>query len=212
MFDADTLSTIRNAIRLHEIGDRSPFRLSFAGLCNGGGSFGVYQGGAHADQPRIADYLRRILKGHGLPAPTIARIVIAVSAPGIENPLSDADTAAVNNALASPEGRALVTEMDSDIELAMVERMQPCLNAAAGAKLSIALEALLYIACWVNMHGAPTQLSRWIAGTPVHDLAPPGPPQLTADNIKDYLRRTAYFVRYPRNFDHLCDAVDAALA
>ncbi len=212
MIDTQLLTAIRKVIRLNELGTDSPYRLCFARLGNSGGSFGLYQGDAHIDQPRVPDMLRRILNLHGTDQATANRILAAVSQACPVDPLSADDKAVVDAALDTPGGRALVDQLDGEIERTLVERVQTCIDAAAGARLAVALDALLYIACWINMSGKPNQLNRWIAGTTVYNLPPPQPPRLEGSHICDYLRRTAFFAKHPRNFDHLRDCVSGALA
>ena len=212
MIDEHLLTTIRKVIRLNELGADTPYCLSFACQGNSGASFGLYQGDAHVDQPRVPDMLRRILHLHGAEESTISRILGAVSQVCPVDPLSADDKALANAALNTPGGRALVDQLDGEIERTLVERVQTCIDAAAGARLAVALDALLYIACWINMSGRPNQLNRWIAGTAVYNLPPPQPPRLEGSHICDYLRRTAFFATHPRNFEHLRDCVSGALA
>ncbi|MET3133575.1 hypothetical protein AAKU55_003865 [Oxalobacteraceae bacterium GrIS 1.11] len=211
MLDASTLAAIRAAIRYNELGDSSPYRITFAGKGNSGGSFGVFQGDAHTDQPVVSSCLSLALQDYGVNGATLTRIDSAVGARCVENPLSEADTSLVNQALAAPTGRHLVDQMDTTLEASVIIGVEQCGAAAATVHKTLELEAILYIACWVNMTGAPTQVSKWIAGTTIYQLAPPAAPTVTGKNLQDYLQRTEYFSKNPHNFQHLRAAVNSAM-
>ena len=71
--------------------------------------------------------------------------------------------------------------------------------------------ALLYIALWINMTGAPGMLNQWLLGTPELGVAPPAGPSVTRVNVESYLHASCYFRLHPRNFTHMSDSVDAGL-
>ena len=59
MVDETLKPELRLALRLHEIGDASPYALSFAGKGNSGASFGFMQGDMNGGQPEVRAGLPR---------------------------------------------------------------------------------------------------------------------------------------------------------
>ena len=82
---------------------------------------------------------------------------------------------------------------------------------AAARNLTLVAAALLYIALWINMTGAPGMLNQWLLGTPELGVAPPAGPSVTRVNVESYLHASSYFRLHPRNFTHMSDSVDAGL-
>jgi hypothetical protein len=207
---------IKVALRAHEIGQASPYRLSFAGKGNSGASFGAMQGDTSA-QPGARETLRAVLSAASVAPFRITSIVTALAEPCITNPLGTADTQLVNDALDSETGRALVDAMDAEILADIYDDLDDCFDAARQANRSIDDEALIYIALWVNMSGKPTSLKEWLAGSaPVfldhhqNRVDPPGP---TIDRaaIERYLAATQYYSANKKNLAHLEEAVDEGL-
>lgn len=211
MIDEATLIKIRSAVRYNEIGDGSPYRISFAGKGNSGGSFGVYQGDAHSDQPRVTGYLTRVLHDGGMDGPDIVRIVSAVSGRCLENPLNDIDTAAVNRSLSAPNGVAEVDEMDTELESTVANGVRLCMDAAGRRRATLDLQSSLYIACWTNMTGVPHQLAGWLGGALTYQLNSPAGAYITGRDLEAYLGRTDYFSKNPQNFLHLQQCVARAM-
>ena len=209
--DQDTLARIRSAIRYNEIGKASPYLISFASKGNSGGSFGAYQGDAHADQPHVTNCLTAVLLADGVDAGEAARIVGLVAGVCVENPLSDADTRRVNSALSSDKGKALVDAMDGELEQTVTRGVQQCMAAAQARGVNLQQAASLYVACWTNMTGAPKQLARWLGGATTYQLAAPQGPDVSGYDVERYLLKTDYFARNPRNFDHLKQCIQLAL-
>jgi hypothetical protein len=211
MVDKALLPAIREAIKENELGSVSPYCLSYARLGSSGASFGIFQGDTNVNHHARATLLQA-LQAAGADASTCNRILAAVSQPCPEgNPLSAEDTKLANDALSSKTGRQLVDEMDSDLFSVILGELDSCLAAAATRNQTIASEALLYIALWVNMTGAPDILNKWLSGTQEVGLAPPVGPTVTALNIQNYLQANTYFRLHPKNFVHLRDSVKAAL-
>src|SRR5215472_714362 len=112
MVDQKLLPAIRETIRQNEIGDQSPYVLSYARLGKSGASFGFMQGDTNVSQ-LARDTLRRVLLAADTDPAIAARIVTVLSRPLPNgNPLSAPDTELVNSALACDAGRAVVDSMD----------------------------------------------------------------------------------------------------
>lgn len=209
-------TTISTALRLHEIGDASPYRISFAGKGKSGGSFGFMQGDLAANQPVVASTFLQVLEAAGVPPATAQSLKSRLSVHTIASPLSPQESALVNNALNSQAGRALVDKMDQAILGNVLDDVRTCMATAAAGGRCISLKALLYIAMWINMSGPPTTLLKWLEGVEVMfdnqvTIPPPG-------NIVDgialeyYLQRTHYFSANPANFKRLRQCAADALA
>jgi hypothetical protein len=212
MVDQALLPAITLTIRRNEIGNGSPYVLSFARLGKSGASFGFMQGDTNVSA-LARDTLGRALAAGGVDAATAQRIVTALSRalPG-GNPLDSADTTLADDALASAGGRAVVDAMDQELFQVVTRGLDSCIAAAATRALAIAPLAVLYIAPWINMSGAPTLLNAWLRGAAVHGVPAPSAPTVTADDVIAYLQATAYFQAHPRNFSHLEACVQAGEA
>jgi hypothetical protein len=187
------LPAIKATIRENEIGNASPYILSFAKLGNSGSSFGFMQGDTNASQ-LARTTLTNILTRSGADQATVDRILDALSRPLPDgNPLSEADLDTVNAALNLPEGRALVDDMDDKLLADVLAGVDACLAVAAIRNLVIAPLALLYIAPWVNMSGPPNLMKAWLAGAAVHGVPPPSPPEVEGSDIATYLQAMSYF-------------------
>jgi hypothetical protein len=213
MVDVALLPAIRATIRQNEIGNQSPYRLSYAELGKSGASFGFMQGDTNVSA-LARDTLRQVLTAAAVAPGTVDNILAAVSQPLPHgNPLSAADTDTVNAALSSGAGRPLVDAMDNTLLTNVLSGVDSCVAAAATHGIAMAPLAYLYIAPWINMSGAPTLLITWLKGSAVFGVPPPAPPNVTEANIQAYLQATAYFHAHPKNFAHLeeCVAVGAKL-
>ena len=211
MVDSAVLPAICEAIKQNEIGDDSPYCLSYARLGASGASFGIFQGDTNVNHTARA-VLMKVLQDAGCPPDAATRILAAVSqACPNGNPLSPEDTVLVNNALASPAGRADVDQMDQTLLEVVTSELDTCISAAASVNQTIDPVVLLYIALWVNMTGTPTTLNEWLAGTTEVGVAPPIGPVVSKANIESYLQANTYFRLHPRNFVHMQDSVSAAV-
>jgi hypothetical protein len=112
------------------------------------------------------------------------------------NPLSADDTSTANGALSCDGGRALVDAMDDTLMDVVTAGLNTCITAANTVGQTIELQALLYIALWVNMTGPPTTLRDWLSGTRQESLDPPAGPVVTVQGIQAYLKATKYFSDY----------------
>jgi len=211
MVDQALVPAITATIRQNEIGDASPYVLSFARLGKSGASFGFMQGDTNVSS-LARGTLQQVLASAGVGADAITRIMGELSRPlPGGNPLDSDDTATVNAALASQAGRGLVDNMDQTLLQTVLDGLDSATIAAATAGLTLAPIVNLYIAPWINMTGPPTLMNLWLKGAPALGVPPPTPPEVETDNIVSYLQATAYFQAHPRNFAHLqqCVAVGA---
>src|SRR3954470_19252005 len=142
---------LRTALRLHEIGDATPYKLFFAGKGKSGGSFGFMQGDLAAGQAEVRSAFRAVLAAAQVPAGKVADIEAPLCVHCIDNPLSPADTSLVNGALASTAGRRLVDAMDETILGGVYAGLDKCRAAAKAGRCTIEPKALLYMAMWINM-------------------------------------------------------------
>lgn len=205
---------LRTALRLHEIGDKSPYQLFFAGKGKSGGSFGFMQGDLAAGQADVKATFRAVLAGAGVPQAKATALEAALSVHVISNPLSTADTKLVNTALASPQGRAKVDAMDEGILADIYGHLDKCLATAKAAGRVIEPKAQLYMAMWINMSGPPTILLNWLAGKSVA-MAKPVPKAastVTGEAMETYLAATAYYTENPGNMPHLLHCAAAGVA
>jgi len=211
MVDTTLVRPIRGAIKENELGNISPYRLSYARLGASGASFGIFQGDTNVNHTARATLLSA-LQAANTDADAVARIMAAVSHPCPNaNPLSADDSAAADAALSCVGGRALVDAMDDTLLSVVLGELDGCIAAAATRNQTIDPQALLYIALWVNMTGAPDTLNKWLSGTQELGLAPPVGPVVTPQNLQNYLQANVYFRLHPRNFVHMQDSVTAAV-
>lgn len=146
MVDTNLLPAINAAIRANELGAVSPYCLSYARLGSSGASFGIFQGDTSVNHNARAILLEALQKA-GADSTTCNRILAAVSqACPNGNPLSEPDTTVANDALSSDDGRQLVDNMDGGLLAVVLGELDSCTAAAATRTLTIAPEALLYIA------------------------------------------------------------------
>jgi hypothetical protein len=211
MVDTALIPAIKEAIKQNEIGNASPYELSYARLGASGASFGVFQGDTNVSHTARAT-LAAALRARGADEPTVARILGLVGQPCPDgNPLSPEDTDLANAALSSPGGRQLVDQMDDGLLQIVLHGADACIAAAQTRSRTIAPVAVLYIALWVNMTGPPNVLSSWLAGNAQFGVPPAAGPVVLQQDIESYLHATKFFVLHPRNFVHLQQSVLAAI-
>jgi hypothetical protein len=201
---------IRAALRHHEIGPHSPYRIAFAGKGQSGGSFGAMQGDLAAGPPVVRATFEAALAIAGLAREEIARIVGRLAVPVRDNPLDAADTALVNLALS--EGHGLVDVMDETLIETVHADLDGCLAVAAAGGRRIAPEGLLFMALWINMTGKPTALLRWLGGADIGRGIPVAPEAIDASAMEAYLRRQKFYAENPENWPHMVRSVAAGLA
>jgi hypothetical protein len=200
----DLRKALRDAVRRHEIGNDStlPYKLSFAEKGRSGASFGFMQGDLGQNQPEAKAAFRRALTAASVPEEKISSLMQSLSSPVARNPLNDADTKLVNDALNSSEGRVLVNDMDEQILADVYKQLDKCIDVASASRKTITPKAQAYILLWINMSGKPTTLCDWLSGnnvTMAESVPAPGP---TVDGtaIENYLGATEYFFKNDRNF------------
>lgn len=214
MVDVALKPAIRIALRLHEIGDATPYKLFFAGKGKSGGSFGFMQGDLAAGQPEVRKAFEAILAAAKIASAKVAALEAPLSAHCIDNPLSATDTALVNGALASAAGRPLVDAMDETILGGVYAGLDKCIAAATAGGRAIEPKALLYMAMWINMSGPPSTLTTWVSGKPVAMASALGPPGGDVDGpaMEAYLRATNYYAENPGNLPHTMQCAAAGMA
>lgn len=200
---------LREALRKHEIGNESPYRLFFAAKGKSGASFGFMQGDLAAGQPEVQKTFRQVLAAAGLQDGIITDIARRLSVHLIANPLSPAEIKQVNDALLA--GKAAVDAMDEGILAKIYVGVDACIARATRARRSIAPEALLYMAMWINMTGPPSKLLVWLDGDDPGmriPVARPGNP-VDVPAVESYLLATDYYSENPRNFAHMRESAAA---
>jgi hypothetical protein len=203
---------IRLALRLHEIGDASPYRLSFAAKGQSGASFGFMQGDLAAHQPEVGRTFRQAMSAAGMSETTIAGLLRRLSVHLVANPLTPAETLAVNAALL--QARAAVDAMDEAILGTVYAGLDRCSTRAANAGRRIAPKALIYMALWINMTGPPSKLLLWLNGADPGLRAPVPQPGAVVEPaaMEAYLRATDYFTENPGNLPHMLQSAAAGAA
>jgi hypothetical protein len=200
---------LRLALRLHEISNKSPYSLLFAAKGKSGASFGFMQGDLAARQPVVTSTFRKALAAAGMPAADIAALQKRLSVHLVANPLSPAETSAVNAALLASRKR--VDAMDEAILTTVYAGLDRCVAAAASAHRTISPDALLYMALWINMSGPPTKLLTWLRGgdPALRKPVPPAQETIGTDDVEVYLQATDYYVENPINFHHMVQCATA---
>jgi len=213
MLDDSIKPAIRRALRLHEIGDKSPYRVFFAGKGKSGGSFGFMQGDLAAGQSNVTQTFREVLAASGVTQPRAKSIEAALSVHVVKNPLSASDTKTVNNAMDAPAGRVLVDKMDEQIIAGVYAGLNKCIAAATSSGGTIEPKALVYMAMWINMSGPPTKVLTWLAGKSVSMATPLAKAPLNVDGLamEGYLRATSYYSENPGNLPHAMQCAAAGM-
>jgi hypothetical protein len=214
MPDSAIKPAIRTALRLHEIGDATPYKLFFAGKGKSGGSFGFMQGDLAAGQPVVKAAFAEVMTKAGVDPAKWQAIQGSLCAHCIENPLGSADTGLVNGALSSAGGRPVVDAMDEKILGGVYEGLDKCLAAATAGHRTIDTKAMLYLAMWINMTGPPSTVANWLAGHPVTLARPvdPAPAVVDGSAMEAYLRATSYYSENPGNIPHAMQCAAAGMA
>jgi hypothetical protein len=202
------IPAIRETIRANEGGES--YALGFAQKGDSGASFGVMQGDMHV-QPDARDTMNNILAAAGVDQATIDRLMALFKLAWPDGSKFPAEEKALANAaLNSAAGRPLVDAMDTRIMAGILKGVDGCIAAASARNVAIEPLALLYIAPWINMTGAPSTLKKWLGGTTVDGYPPPPlPPSVGGDQLAAYLKASKYFRENPRNFTHFTESVKA---
>jgi hypothetical protein len=200
---------IRAALRMHEIGVQTPYKLYFAGKGKSGASFGFMQGDLAAGQPVVTSTFQSVMHGAGVASTRIATLIQALSVHLLVNPLSAADTKLVNDALVA--GRTLVDQMDEQILADIYHDLDRCIAAATQNGRTLTGRGMLYAAMWINMSGHPTKLLAWLGGGDPHlsHSIPQAPATIEGKDVRTYLMATDYYITNPGNAPHLDESVQA---
>ena len=203
---------LRLALRLHEIGDASPYQLFFAGKGKSGASFGFMQGDLAAGQPEVKQTFHDALAAAGVSASRIDSITKKLSVHVVTNPLSPADTKLANQALAA--SKKLVDDMDEEIAQKVYDSLDQCIKAATKSARTIEPKALIYMALWINMTGPPTSLIKWLSGGNPGFAKPVPKAGANVDGaaMETYLRATHYYTENPGNLPHMLSSAAAGAA
>jgi hypothetical protein len=186
---------LRAALRFNEIGDRTPYEISFAQKANSGGSFGFMQGDLAAGQPIAHSTFRSAMAAAGMPQGKIDDLERRLSGKGIPpTVITPAEKQQIDAALLA--SKALVDAMDEAILGKVYGELDTCIAAAAGANRTIAPIAQLYVAMWVNMTGPPDKILDFLRGADLGVI-------VGETDIQTYLRATKYFRENPLNFPHM---------
>lgn len=210
MVDTAFYPAIRAAIKQNELGNASPYCLSYARKGKSGASFGIFQGDTNVN-PLARSTLGDVLNAAGIADATVAGILAAVCQPLPNgNPLSSADTSLVNDALAATLGRPIVDRMDDQLLQTVLDGIDSCIAASDARPIDPV--AQLYIALWTNMTGAPSTLCTWLGGTQVAGLASPDGAAVAAADLENYLQASKYFRENPGNWPHMQASVATGAA
>jgi hypothetical protein len=203
---------LRAALRDHEIGSDTPYRLYFAAKGKSGASFGFMQGDLAAGQPEVGTTFRAAMAAASIPAAAIDSLQRRLSVHLLGNPLGVTEQDQVNAALLA--SRDLVDAMDESILAKVYDGLDTCISKAHAAGSSISPEGQIDIALWINMSGAPTKLLTWLEGGDpgLHTAIPAAGPVVDQTAMETYLRATDYFSENPRNFAQLQASVAAGMA
>ena len=211
MVDALTRDCIRSSLREHEIGGGSPYRLCFARKGKSGASFGYMQGDLAAGQQEAKTTFVACLSKADFSQEETSVLLAQLSVHCPINPLSTEDTEHINDALKA--GADLIDKMDDQILQAVINNVDRCIATATASGRTVTPEALTYIALWINMTGAPTELLRWLSGkAPRLPTQPqPAPLVIDGDAIRGYVSCSYYYEENPRNLERLKVCVDRGI-
>jgi hypothetical protein len=163
------------------------------------------QGDLAAERPVAKKVFLAALAAGDVPEDKVDTITtILFGRPHKTNPLSEADTRLVEDALAA--SKPLVDAMDAMIAAEVLADLDKVITAAASAGRIVEATALLYIANWINMTGPPTTLLRWVAGEPVGSV-PVAAPVIDEAAIQSYLLAQKYYRENPDTWPHMVRSV-----
>ena len=193
------------------------YRLSFARIGASGASFGPLQADCHAWPPAL-DAIEKICRGELLPPEQLGRVLgLLRSALPQGWPGTATDLAALDAAIASTQGRAIVDQLMQTILDGLVQQLGRCEAAAAGNGSTIAPAALIGMAIWINQDGPPTVLLDWLGGEPA-TLGGATVPVLAPGAAVDqaawlgYFRRIPFIRRHPAEIAPMEQAIAIGLA
>jgi hypothetical protein len=207
MTDSTMFPAIRAAIKANEIGAGDPYSLSFAKKGTSGASFGIFQNDTATNRDAL-NTLKSVMQKAGVPSDQVARIIKLVGKPCDEDPLTDEDETAANNALSSADGKKAVDALDDKRLKVICGYLDDAVDAA---KDPIEGKAQLGICMWCNMTEAPTTMLIWLGGKAVDEpggkVDPPGNP-VSFDDLTRLLKYTTFFTNNPGNWQHFADSAE----
>jgi hypothetical protein len=203
---------LRVGLRVHEIGDATPYQLFFAAKGKSGASFGFMQGDLAAGQKDVTKTFKKAMQVAGMQGTVIDNLVARLSMHLISNPLSSKETLSVNAALQASSD--LVDQMDERILQNVYDELDRTVATAQAAGREVDPKAQVYIALWINMSGPPTKLLEWLQGKDPHLPNPvsEAPPLVDGPAMEGYLRATSYYSQNPGNFPHMLASAAAGAA
>ena len=180
---------------MHEIGDHTPYEISFAQKANSGGSFGFMQGDLAAGQAIAHSTFRGCMAAARMADAAIGDLERRLSTKGARPTIiSAAEKRQIDAAFQASSN--LVDAMDEAILQNVYGHLDTCVAVATEANRTIDPIAQLYIAMWVNMTGAPTKLLDWLR-------SPERGNTISENAIQGYLRDQKYYKEHPDNFPHI---------
>jgi len=207
------VSALRGALKLHEIGDKSPYQLFFAGKGKSGASFGFMQGDLASGGSEVTQAFKGVLTAASFQGDRIDSLLEQLSVHLIANPLDSLTTRAVNAALL--KSSPLVDAMDGQIFKKRQEQLEQCIEVASQSGRTITPKAQIYIIMWLNMTSPPTNLLKFLSGFDPGLARPVPKAGSTIDDkaMEAYLSATDYYTENPNNFPHIvhCAAAGAAM-
>jgi hypothetical protein len=200
MPDESLKPALRAALRMHEIGTQSPYKLYFVGFM---------QGDLAAGKAIVRTTFHDAMAVANLPEPVIASLIRRLSVHLIASPLTPQERDQTDAALLTSRG--LVDAMDESLLADVYDGLDTCVSTAFAANRTIAAEAQLLFAMWINMSGPPTKLLTWLSGDdPGLNVKIPAASQtIDANAAEGYLHATDYYTENPQNFPHLLEALAA---
>lgn len=198
------------ALREHEIGNTTPYKISFAKLGRSGASFGSLQGDLYSGPAYVKTTFRQVLWVGGVgPQEVIDGLLARLSVQLRADPLGSEEEAAIDRALSSAAGRPLVDAMDERLLQACLGKLDACITAAHASGRQIAPVAQIAIMLWANMISSTDQLRRWLSGQRVrlNKLVPPPNEYVTLPDMLKYVASSKYYCEYPDRLNHFQYAV-----
>jgi hypothetical protein len=213
MLDPNTIAALGWALGWHETNNDPAviYRLSYAGEGASGASFGRYQNDCHAN-PHALVCLTAVLARSFLQPAEQSRVLAAVHGHLIGAPLSVDDRAAVDAALSSYAGQALVDALDEQTIAGSLALLQRCVSAAASNGSSLSFEAMAGALIWCNASGVPTELLHYLSGG-VAILGSEMVPRLAHGAIVDeaaflvYFRMIPFVRQHPNELIRMVEAI-----
>ena len=207
MSDANEIACLKTALRAHEIGRDSPYRISFASKGNSGASFGYMQGDLAAGQTEARTAFMTCLTKAGFSKNETDGVMSKLSVHCASNPLTPEETRRIDSALKASSD--VVDEMDDSIFAAVQKDLDECVATAKIHGRSISTEALVYMMLWINMTGRPSSLLKWLSEQEpkLAKKISLAPHLVNGQAMVEYLAATKYYSENPKSFRHMQQCV-----